>query len=191
MKGNKMEEKIIIEVSNRHIHLCEETYNKLFDEPMNKIKDLSQNKMFLSDKAVTIYTDNFEFKNVKLLGPIRSYDQVEISHNDALKLKINPPVKASGDLKGAALIHVRTDKADLALNAAIIAQRHVHMSPDDAKKYGVQNGQKVKVKVGGDKSGEMDAFIKVSDDGVFYMHIDTDDANAFIINNLDEGTLVI
>ncbi len=186
-----METKVIIEVSNRHIHLSEETYNKLFETPMNKIKDLSQKGMFVSDKTVTIYTDSFEFKNVKLLGPLRSYDQVEISHNDALKLHIDAPVRASGDLKDASIIHVKTDKADLELKAAIIAQRHIHMSPDDALKYGVVNGQKVKVVVGGDKSGEMDAYVKISDDGVYYMHIDTDDANAFIINNLDEGTLII
>lgn len=186
-----METKVIIEVSNRHIHLNEETYNMLFDEPMSRVKDLSQKGIFLSDKAVTIYNDSFEFKNVKLLGPLRSYNQVEISHNDALKLHIDPPIRASGDLEGACPIHVKTDKADLVLNAVIIAQRHVHMSPEDAAKYGVVNGQKVKVSVGGEKSGEMDAFIKVSDDGVFFMHIDTDDANAFIIKNNDEGTLII
>lgn len=186
-----METKVIIEVSNRHVHLSEETYNKLFDEPMNKVKDLSQTGMFVSDKAVTIYTDNFEFNNVKLLGPLRGYDQVEISHNDALKLRIDPPVRASGDTNGASPIHIKTDKADLELPAAIIAQRHIHMSPADAIKYGVENGQKVRVKVGGVKSGEMDAYIKVSDDGVFYMHVDTDDANAFIIKNNEEGTLII
>ncbi len=186
-----METKVIIEVSNRHIHLSEETYNKLFDEPINKVKDLSQKGMYVSDKVVTIYSDSFEFKNIKLIGPLRSYDQVEISHNDALKLHIDPPVRASGDLNGASIIHVKTDKADLELACAIISQRHIHMSPDDAHKYGVVNGQKVKVKVAGDKSGEMDAFIKVSEDGVYYMHIDTDDANAFLIKNLDEGTLII
>ncbi len=186
-----METKVIIEVSNRHVHLSRETYNKLFDTPLNKVKDLSQKNMYVSDKTVTIYTDSYEFNNVKILGPLRDYDQVEISHNDALKLHIDPPVRASGDLNGASLIHIKTAKADIELEAAIIAQRHIHMSPEDAMKYGVVNGQKVKVKIEGNKSGEMDAYIKVSEDGVYYMHIDTDDANAFILKNLDEGTLII
>lgn len=186
-----METKIKIEVSNRHVHLSKETYDKLFDTPIAKVKDLSQTGEFVSDKTVTLKTDNFEIKNVKVLGPLRSYDQVEISHNDALKFKINPPVRASGDVKGAHPITIETDKASLVLESAILAQRHIHMNEIDAKKYQVTNGQAVKVRVSGPRSGEMDAYIKISESGVMLMHIDTDDANGFIIQNGDEGDLII
>lgn len=183
--------KVKIEVSNRHIHLTKEMYDKLFDEDLNKVKDLSQTGEFASDKVVTLYNENYEINNVRILGPFRSYNQIEISHNDAMKFKIEPPVRASGNLEGALELHVKTPKADIMLPGVIIAQRHIHMNPSDAQKYGVTNGQKVQVEVAGDKSGIMDAYIKISDKGIFVMHIDTDDANSFILKNGDEGNLII
>lgn len=183
--------KVKIEVSNRHIHLTKETYDKLFDEDLNKVKDLSQTGEFASDKLVTLYNDNYKIENVRILGPLRSYDQIEISHNDALKFKIEPPVRASGDLNGALSLHVKTPKADIEVGGVILAQRHIHLNPSDAVKLGVTNGQKVKVEVSGDKSGVMDAYTKISDKGVYVMHIDTDDANSFLIKNNDEGDLII
>lgn len=187
-----METKVTIGVSNRHIHLTKETYDKLFDEQITKKGDLNQIGEFSSNQLVTLVANGYEIERVRLLGPLRLYDQVEISHNDALKFKLNPPVRKSGDLTGAEEITLRTDKGEVTLKACIIAQRHVHMNPDDAKKYNVVDGQAVKVKVDGPRSGVMDAYIKISDNGFYEMHIDTDDANAFIIGkDNNEGTLII
>ncbi len=178
-----MEREITIGVSNRHIHLTKETYDKLFDSDFNILKPLTQPGMFVTDKTVTLLTENYEIPNVKLLGPLREYNQVEISHNDALKFKINPPVRASGDVDGASLITIKTDKASITLPAAIIAERHIHISQKEADELNLKDKQIVQVKIPGIKSGVVDAHIKVSKEAYFEMHIDTDDANAFIINN--------
>ncbi len=186
-----MEREITIGVSNRHIHLTEETYAKLFDEPANKIRDINQPGMYVTDKVVTLKTDNYVIENVKLLGPLRSYDQVEISHNDALKFKIDPPVRASGEIEGASLITIQTPKAELTLPCAIIAERHIHMSKAEADSLGLHDKQIVQVKIPGIKSGIVDAHLKVTEEAYYEMHIDTDDANAFIINNdNNKGTLI-
>ena len=187
-----METKVTIGVSNRHIHLTEETYKLLFDEEVTKFKDLNQLGEFASNQKVTLKTENYEIPGVRLLGPFRKYNQVEISHNDALKFKINPPVRKSGDLEGAAEITIATAKAEVTLPVAILAQRHVHMNPAKAAELGVEDNQKVYVNVTGDKGGIMEAFVKISDNGFYEMHIDTDDANSFLINNdNNEGTLII
>lgn len=177
--------KVEVEISNRHVHLTKEIYDLLFDEEINKIKDLSQTGEFVTDKVVTIINNENEINNVKLLGPLRSYNQVEVSRKDAIKLGINPSVRRSGDLKDAEKITIRTPKGEVTLNSCIIAQRHIHVNTNEAKKLGLEDKMLVSVKVPGDKSGVMDAYVKVSDNGVFKMHIDTDDAAAFLINQND------
>lgn len=183
--------KVKIGISNRHVHLSKETYNRLFDDEMKMIRPLNQTGEFVSDKVVTLINDNYEITNVKVLGPLRNYDQVEISRKDSLSFKINPPVRASSDLSGAEVITLKTDKGEVTIPACIIAQRHIHMNFDDAKKYGVENKQKVKMIIDGPKSGIMDFYIKVSENGYMEAHVDTDDANAFMLNTNDEGTLIL
>lgn len=186
-----MEIEINIGVSNRHVHLNEATYNMLFDEPMNVVKPLHQVGEFVSDKTVTLINGGHKIENVKILGPLRTYNQIEISHNDALKFKLNPPVRASGDLENSEYIVMRSEKAMIRVQGCIIAERHIHMTPDQARKLGVQDKQALKLQFNGIKKGEVEAFAKVSNNGFFEAHIDTDDANAFIINNDDKGTLII
>ncbi len=186
-----MEKEITIGVSNRHIHLTKETYDKLFDDNFNVVRDLTQPGMFVTDKTVTLQTDNYEIPNVKLLGPLREYNQVEISHNDALKFKLDPPVRASGDVEGASNITIKTEKASITLPCAIIAERHIHISQKEADELNLKDKQVVQVRIPGIKSGVVDAHIKVSKEAFFEMHIDTDDSNAFIINNdNNKGTLI-
>ena len=86
---------------------------------------------------------------------------------------------------------IETNKGMVKTNGLIISNRHVHMNKEDAFKYGVDDKQIVRIKVNGDKSGIMDAEIKVSDDGYYELHIDTDDANAFLINDNDELTMEV
>lgn len=181
--------KVMVEVSNRHVHLSKEVYDFLFDETMNKVRDLSQTGEFVSDKFVSIVTENNIIENVRVLGPIRNYSQVEISKKDAIKLGINPPVRASGNLDGATKITIKTAKNEYTDNICIIAQRHIHMSYEDAKKLNITNGQKAKIIIDNERSGVMDAYFKLSEKGVFAAHIDTDEAAAFSINQGDEFEL--
>lgn len=186
-----MEIEVNIGVSNRHIHLNQETYDLLFDEPINILRPLHQVGEYVSDKTVTLINAGHKIENVKLLGPLRAYNQVEISHNDALKFKLNPPVRRSGDLENSEYIIIRTEKAMIRVQGCIIAERHVHMTPDQARRMGISDGQSLKVRFNGLKKGEIEAFAKVSDNGYFEVHVDTDDANAFILNNDDKGTLIV
>ena len=86
---------------------------------------------------------------------------------------------------------LKTDKASVTLNACILAQRHVHMTPADAQRFGVIDGQKVQIKIDGERSGIIDAFVKISDNAYFEVHVDTDDSNAFLLGSDSEGTLII
>ncbi len=180
-----------IGVSNRHVHLTKEIYDQLFDEPLEVDKPLNQKGEFASKSRVMLLANGYEIANVRVLGPLRKYNQVEISHNDALKFKIDPPVRASGDVENGAEITLKTSKGEVTLNSCILAQRHVHMNYEDAQKYHVTNGELVQIKIDGPRSGIMDAYIKISENGFYEAHIDTDDANAFLIGKDAQGTLII
>lgn len=187
-----MKNKVKVGVSNRHVHLTEEVYNKLFDEPISKKSDLMQGGEFASNQTVTIKTEKGEMKKVRVLGPFRSYNQVEISRSDAYSLGLRPPVRKSGDLQNSETVTIIGDKGSIILsNSCIIANRHVHMNPELANELGVVDDQQVKLVVGGEKACELMAFIKVSDNGVFEVHIDFDDANAANLKNGDEVEIII
>ena len=179
--------KVSVGISNRHIHLTKETYEKLFDEPITKDKDLNQIGQFASNQFVDIINGDNVINHVRIVGPLRTYNQVEISKTDARKLKLNPPVRTSGDLVDSESITLKTDKAVITLESGcIIADRHVHFNTSDAEKYHVKNKDKLKLHILGEKRGTIEAFAKVSDDGYFEAHLDTDDANAFLLETGDE-----
>lgn len=182
-----MEEKVKISVSARHLHLTEDSIDKLFGHDLHLKRKLNQVGQFAARETVTIRYGNKKIKNVRVVGPARSYNQVEVSAHDARYLGIKPPVRKSGDLKGASEITIETKKATLTGNFAIIADRHIHFSPSDAAKYGVSDGDILTLSIGGVKPGEILVHAKVSDDGYFEAHLDTDDANAFLIKTGDIG----
>lgn len=186
-----MEYKVNVKISNRHVHLTKETYDMLFDHEITKKNDLNQVGQFAANETLTIRNGDNIIENVRIVGPFRSYNQVEVSKKDARGLKLNPPVRRSGDLFDALDITLETDKASINVKGLIISNRHIHMNPELAHKFGVVDKQRVQIKVPGDKSGIMDAEIKISDDGFYELHIDTDDANAFLIENDDEETLIV
>ena len=187
-----MEIPVSIMVSARHLHLTEDTYYKLFDKDLTVKNPLNQVGQFAANETVTIKTDKAIFENVRIIGPFRKYNQVEISKTDARKLGLNPPVRKSGDVKGSEIITISTPKASVKVEACIIADRHVHFDPETAKKYDVVDGQKLNLRIGGVKPGSIIVNAKVSDDGYFEVHIDTDDANAFLIDSdNNQGTLEI
>ena len=174
--------KVNIGISNRHLHLNKETYEMLFDEELTVKKELVQPGEFASNQVVTVKGDKGEIANVRILGPFRPYNQVEVSRHDARTLGVNPPVRKSGDLAGAAPITVIGPKGSVTLSeACIIANRHLHMTTEEALKLNLQNDQKVQVIIPGDKSGIIDAYAKITDQANTELHLDTDDANAFLL----------
>lgn len=187
-----MYHKVKVAISNRHVHLTEETYNKLFDFPLTKRNDLNQIGQFAANETVDIISGDRVIENVRIVGPFRAYNQVEISKTDAYKLKVNPPVRTSGDLTGSEHITLRTPKASITLDeGCIIADRHVHFNTNEQEKYHVKNGDKLKLHILGEKRGTIEVFAKVSDDGFYEVHLDTDDANAFLLTTGDELVLEI
>lgn len=185
-----MEKNVKINISARHVHLNKNTFDKLFDGELTELKPLNQVGQFAANECVTIKTDKGVFENVRIVGPLRSYNQVEVSKSDARKLGINPPVRTSGDLEGAEKVTIITEKGEVTLNCAIIADRHVHMNPKQAEDLGVKDGEVMHLAISGDKKGIIDVHAKVTDDGYFEVHLDTDDANAFLINPGDTGVLI-
>jgi len=186
-----MNYKINARVSNRHVHLTKETYEKLFDEEIIKKYNLNQVGEFASEQVLIIRIGDKKIENVRVCGPFRKYNQIEISKRDARFLEVNPPVRRSGDIDDSLNIILETEKGSVETNGLVIANRHIHMNYEDASKYGVKDKQIVKIKIANDKSGIIDAEIKITDNGYYEFHIDTDDANAFLIEDNDEVEMII
>lgn len=185
----KKKEKIIgkVAVSNRHLHLTKEVYDELFDEPLSIKRPLNQIGEFASFQTVTLKTEKGEIPNVRLIGPLRKYNQVEISRSDAYVLGLNPPVRQSGDLEDSEAITIVGPKGEVTLkDACIQAERHVHMNQAKADELGLKHEDMVKLIVDNDKGGIMEAFVKVSSNGYFEIHLDKDDANCFLLKTGDE-----
>ena len=176
---------VSIKISARHVHLTKEAIELLFGHDLTVRNMLNQVGQFATEETVSIVTDKGRFDNVRIIGPARGYNQVEVSKTDARKLGINPMPAKSGNLQEAEYITILTEKGSISGNFAIIADRHVHFSLEDAEKFGVQDDEVLKLEIGGKKKGVIDVFAKVSKDGFFEAHLDTDDANAFLINSGD------
>lgn len=184
---------IKIGVSNRHVHLDEETYKLLFkDQKFEVVKELTQPGQFASNLKLTIKTEKASIENVRVLGPLRNYNQVEISKTDAFKLGLNPPVRNSGDLDGSEAITLVYNGISIDLDkGCIIPTRHIHITHDDMEKFGFSDVEKVSVRVGGEKGGVFDnVYLKSANKSYFEMHIDTDDANGFLIKQGDIAEII-
>ena len=185
--------KVNVGISNRHVHLCEEDYKILFgDIPLTKRNDLTQPGMYACNETVTIKGNKREYKGVRILGPNRTYTQVEISKTDAYYLGVDPPVRNSGDLLDAALITIIGPKGEITKKACIIATRHIHVDKNERIKYNLVGVEKVSVKIDGEKSGIINnVYLKDSDEAYFELHLDTDDANGFLLKQGDEVEIIV
>lgn len=169
-------------VSARHVHLTQEHVEVLFGKGyhLTKKKELMGGQ-FASNESVTIVGLKLRaIENVRILGPVRKFSQVEISSTDAMRLGTNAPIRESGDIKGSAPIAIIGPKGVLYLKeGCIIAQRHIHMTPADAKIAGVKDGDIVSVQVENERGTIFNHVkIRVNESFTLEMHIDTDEANA-------------
>ena len=169
-------------VSARHIHLTQEHVEALFGEgyQLTKKKGLMGGQ-FASNETVTIVGLKLRaIENVRILGPVRSKSQVEISATDALRLGVKAPIRESGNIAGSAAIAVVGPKGTIYLNeGCIVAKRHIHMAPQDAMAAGVHDGDIVSVKADNERGTTFNNVqIRVDDSFTLEMHIDTDEANA-------------
>lgn len=177
-----------IGVSNRHIHLSEEHVEVLFGKgyKLTPMKELSQPGQYACKEVLTIIGPSLRpIENVRVLGPVRRSSQVEISATDSYTLKVKPPVRESGKTEGSAPVTIIGPKGVVSLSeGCIIANRHIHMSPDDGARFGVSDGDYVTVDVEGKRRTRWyDVQVRVHPDFRLEMHVDTDDANAVGIGN--------
>ena len=180
----------MVETSARHIHLTQETVEKLFGEgyQLTKRKDLSYPGQFACNERLTVVGPKREQANVSILGPVRKADQVELSATDARNLGIDAPVRESGDVKGSGACKLVGPKGEVELTeGVIIAKRHLHITEADAAEMGVKNGamgikdkEIIRVACGGEGRKLIfdDVVVRVNVGGATTMHIDTDEAQA-------------
>lgn len=189
-----MKRTITVETSARHVHLTVEDLATLFGEgyALTPKRDLSQPGQFLSEERVRIEGPKGAMDRTAILGPTRNATQVEVSFTDARALGVEAPVRESGDIKGSSAIRIVGPKGAIEITeGVIVAMRHVHITPEDAEKYGVKDKQIVKVKVGGPRALIFDeTVIRVSPKFRTFMHIDFDEANAAGIAGPVEGEIV-
>ncbi len=185
--------KVLLGVSNKHVHLSEEDYKILFnDMPIEKVKDLVQPGQFASNLFVDVKTEAGELKHLRVLGPIRSYTQVELAKTDSFKLKINPPVRESGNLEGASQVTLVGPNGEVTKECAILANRHIHVNEAIRKEYGLVGVEKVKVVMPGEKGAIFDnVYLKDAEPAAFEFHIDTDDANATLAKTGDYVEVIV
>ena len=169
-----------LEASGRHVHVTREQAQTLFGHPLTEKRPLSQPGQFLANERLTVVGPKGEFRNVAVLGPERKEAQVEISLTDGKVLGITPPVQLSGNVEnspGAVLIG---PVGQVVLGKGVIAaQRHIHMTPADAARFGVQDKQVVKLQVFTDRPLIFeDTVVRVSKDFATFVHLDYDEANA-------------
>ena len=188
-------DKFLVEVSARHIHLNREDMDLLFGagSELHPMKELSQPGQYASEEKVTLVGPKGK-SSVRVLGPLRNETQVELSLTDARSLGVKAMIRESGDLEGTTgdltLVGPAGEKA--ITSGVIAAKRHVHMTPADAERFGVENGEIVNVKIDTDGRSVVfgDTVIRVSEKYALAMHIDTDEANAAAISGTAEGTII-
>ena len=170
-------------ISARHVHLSREHVEMLFGTgyQLTPIKALSQPGQFACEEQVAVCGPAGTLPRVRILGPERKQSQVEMAFSDCRILGIQPAVRTSGDLKGTPGIILKGPKGEVLLReGVIIADRHIHMTPEDALWFGVSDQERVRVAVDGPKGGVLDqVLIRVTRESRLDFHLDTDDANAF------------
>lgn len=184
--------KISVGISNHHVHLSNDDYKILFkDEEMFIKSPLKQPGMFASTLLVSIKGNKNIINNVRVLGPNRDYTQVEVSKTDCYFLGVEPPVRNSGDLSDASSITIIGPCGEITRNACIIATRHIHLDEKIRKEKGLVGISEVKLQINGEKGGILDhVYLKDSSNAYFEVHLDTDDANSFLLKNNDEVEII-
>ena len=169
-----------LEASGRHVHVTKEQALTLFGHPLTPKRPLSQPGQYLANERLTVRGPKGEFQNVAVLGPERSEAQVEISLSDARVLGVQPPVRPSGSVKDSPGAVLMGPKGQVLLEQGVIAaQRHIHMTPRDAARFGVKDKQLVSLQTYGERGLRFsDVLVRVSDQFATYVHLDYDEANA-------------
>lgn len=175
--------KLEINASNKHIHLDQDDLDKLFGKgyELTFKKALKQPGQFASEEKVQVIGPKGSFPGIRVLGPLRKDTQLELALTDCRQIGIDAPIRESGNVKGTPGCRLVGPKGEVELEyEVIVAKRHAHFSPEDAKEAGVENGQIVKIKIESEERTTIydDVVCRVSDSCATEVHVDTDEANA-------------
>lgn len=183
---------IELEASGRHVHVTEAQAKTLFGHSLTPKRPLSQPGQYLSNERVTVLGPKGEFQNVAVLGPERKEGQVEISLTDGRTLGIEPPIRQSGDIANTPGISLLGPKGQVDLPRGLIAaQRHIHMTPADAEKFGATDGQIVKLQTFTSRPCIFDdVVVRIRKDFAPAVHLDYDEANACGFKSGDLGRIL-
>lgn len=185
---------IPVGISNRHIHLSQADLNSLFGEnyQLTKMKDLSQPGQFACKELVTICGPKGAIEKIRILGPVRSKTQIEILQGDCYKLGVVAQPRLSGVLEGTCGITIIGPKGSiLTKEGLIIAQRHIHMTIEDAEHFGVKDGQIVSIQINGLRGGIYNnVAVRANDESALECHIDTEEANAMKVDSSTKMKLI-
>ena len=171
---------IPLEASGRHVHITSAQANILFGHPLTPKRPLSQPGQYLANERLTVLGPKGEFQNVAVLGPERKEAQVEISLTDGRVLGVEPPIRLSGDVKNSPGISLLGPKGRVDLESGLIAaQRHIHLTPEDGKKFHVQDKQVVRLQAFTRRPCIFeDVTVRIHPDFSSAVHLDYDEANA-------------
>ena len=185
-------EAIPVELSARHAHLSEADALALFGAPLTPLRDLSQPGQFLCKERVRLIGPKGVMDNVAVLGPSRGSSQVEVSKTDARQLGIDAPVRQSGDIAGTPGIILASQTGIVGLaEGAIVASRHIHMTPEDAKRLHVADGDLVSVRLDTERPMILEnVLVRVNPAFHLSMHIDPDEGNSSGWTNGANGIIV-
>jgi putative phosphotransacetylase len=178
-----MMNKILVETSARHVHVTKEDLEALFGagHELTVKSWLSQPGQFASEEQVDVVGPKNTLKRVRILGPVRPATQVELSLTDARSIGVTAPVRESGDIAGSGACKLVGPCGEVEVKEGVIAaKRHIHMTPEDAKEFGVEDKQIVSVKIATEGRALIfgDVVVRVSPKYSLAMHIDTDESNA-------------
>lgn len=190
-----MKKSVLVEISAHHVHVSEKDLEILFGKghKLTNKKDLSQPGQFACEERVTVVGPKREIKGVSILGPCRPQTQVEISLTEARSIGVTAPIRESGDLAGSPGCKLVGPCGEVEITEGVIAaKRHIHMTPEDAEKYGIVDKQIVSVKIPTEGRSLVfgDVVARVSSSYALAMHLDTDEANAAAIPGSCEGEIL-
>lgn len=185
---------VIIEGSARHLHVTKEHLEVLFGKgaELHNKRELSQPGQYLTEEKVRVEGPRGGIDGISILGPERAATQIEVSFTDARILGLTPPVRESGDVAGSTPVKLIGPAGTVELTeGCIVAKRHIHITPEDADKYGVKDKEIVQVQVSGERACIFDeVVVRVSDKFRTRMHIDFDEVNAAMIGANQTGLVI-
>lgn len=190
---DRLQFRIVVGVSNRHVHLSKQDLQTLFGlDELTKYRQVRQPGDFAAEQFVAVHGPRTTFPKVRIMGPCRPKTQVELSRTDCIALGIDAPLTQSGYLDEAGPIDIEGPLGRIHLeHGAMVAARHIHMGPSHAAQWGLKEQDKVKVAFGGERGGVLDNLIvRLKDEWVPEIHLDTDEANALGLADGEYGTLV-